>query len=330
MYYPHYIKVHELVGLQQPVTKSHDEMLFIIVHQSHELWFKQIIHELKWVTRCLAQEEIDDNGEDVGLIVHRLERIVGIWRLLVYHIDVLETMTPLDFLDFRSHIVPASGFQSYQFRVIEARMGLRFNDRHAGDFYKGKFAPNEVEEIRDAEESTSLLQGVNEWLERTPFVPDGFWDNYRKIYEKSLEDNEREVKMKSIDGIINGEIGDSKFSPASLRSSLFIMLYRDYPILQFPYRLINSLIDIDEQMTMWRHRHISMVRRMIGTRVGTGGSIGGDYLEDAMKKHIVFNELTQMASYLVERSVRPPLPDSASLGFAHKYSMVNNAKQTKT
>src|SRR6267142_501937 len=141
-YYGTYLAVDKLLELQKPRSLvdgkllAHDEMLFIIVHQTYELWFKQILHELHASCEVLKQPSADDNGPDMNVLVHRLKRIVEIWKLLNHQVDVLETMTPLDFLDFRSSLEGASGFQFIQFRQIEAILGLRMENRFRPEYYK--------------------------------------------------------------------------------------------------------------------------------------------------------------------------------------------------
>src|SRR5262245_32888678 len=132
VYYADYLKLDTLLSAQVPESArhgaaAHDEMLFIIVHQAYELWFRQILHELDRIQHDFESETVAD--ESLGRIVHGLDRINEILKLLVQQLDVLETMTPLDFLDFRDLLSPASGFQSVQFRSIEIRLGLRGEDR---------------------------------------------------------------------------------------------------------------------------------------------------------------------------------------------------------
>ena len=169
-YYGSYLAVDKLLSLQAPLSliegklHAHDEMLFIIVHQTYELWFKQILHELNACCAVLQKPSADD------VVVHRLKRIVEIWKLLNQQVDVLETMTPLDFLDFRSSLEGASGFQSTQFRQIEATLGLRMENRFRPDYYKhteiGGFNPADYQTIVEAEKGTSLLRLVEQWLRR--------------------------------------------------------------------------------------------------------------------------------------------------------------------
>src|ERR1700682_3341680 len=187
-YYGSYLAVDKLLALQAPLSliegklHAHDEMLFIIVHQTYELWFKQILHELQACCEVLQQPSADDNGPDMNVVVHRLKRIVEIWKLLNHQVDVLETMTPLDFLDFRSSLEGASGFQSTQFRQIEATLGLRMENRFRPDYYKhtemGGFNEADYQTIVEAEQGTSLLRLVERWLRRMPFFDDSFWDDW--------------------------------------------------------------------------------------------------------------------------------------------------------
>jgi tryptophan 2,3-dioxygenase len=141
-YYGDYLGIERLLELQKPLSLksdkliAHDEMLFIIIHQAYELWFKQILHEITACKEVLSQPAADDNGPDMNLVVHRLKRVVEIWKLLNHQVDVLETMTPLDFLEFRELLHGASGFQSKQFRKIEASLGLKIENRFRPDYYK--------------------------------------------------------------------------------------------------------------------------------------------------------------------------------------------------
>ena len=346
-YYGTYLAVDKLLGLQAPLSlvegklHAHDEMLFIIVHQSYELWFKQILHELHACCEVLQKPAADDNGPDMNVLVHRLKRIVEIWKLLNHQVDVLETMTPLDFLDFRSSLEGASGFQSIQFRQIEATLGLRMENRFRPDYYKhtdtGGFSKEDYNTIVEAEETTTLLQLVQQWLSRMPFFDNSFWTDweapaqcregastqttrdantvqsrfwkcYRKIYDASLSDRDekKDLLNKFDETFFKNGAGD--FSAVSLRAALFIMLYRDEPLFRLPFALLNALIEIDEQLGNFRYRHLQMVRRMIGTRIGTGGSSGEQYLQGAVNKNYIYKELAGIITYLIERRNLPQLP----------------------
>ena len=342
-YYGSYLAVDKLLGLQAPLSlvegklHAHDEMLFIIVHQTYELWFKQILHELHACCEVLQQPSaVDDNGPAKNVVVHRLKRIVEIWKLLNHQVDVLETMTPLDFLDFRSSLEGASGFQSTQFRQIEATLGLRMENRFRPGYYKhtemGGFNPEDYRTIVEAEKTTTLLQLVEQWLVRMPFFQKSFWEDwddsskgdapaepttnqssfwnrYRKLYEASLSDRDEKADLLGKFDETFFKTGAGDFSPVSLRAALFIMLYRDEPLFRLPFALLNTLIEIDEQIGNFRYRHLQMVRRMIGTRIGTGGSSGEQYLQGAVNKNYVFKELAGIITFLIERRNLPQLPE---------------------
>ena len=336
-YYGDYLAIDQLLQLQKPLSLregkliAHDEMLFIIIHQAYELWFKQILHEIDACGEVLSKPAADDDGPDMSVVVHRLKRIVEIWKLLNHQVDVLETMTPLDFLEFRELLHGASGFQSKQFREIEAALGLRMENRYRPEYYKhtdlGGFEVKDFEEITEFEKRPSVLQMVERWLARAPFFDDSywsewdeagldagddgwplFWRRYRTLYERSLSerDDKPDLLGKFDDIFFNTGWGD--LSPAALRSALFIMLYRDEPLFRLPFALLNALIEIDEQLATWRYRHLQMVRRMIGTRVGTGGSSGEHYLQGAVNKNYIFKELAGVITFLIERRNLPTLP----------------------
>ncbi len=354
LYYGGYLQLDKVLDAQYPVSfekgnePAHDEMLFIVIHQAYELWFKQILFELDYAMQIFSQERINDNSEDLNLVRHRLHRITSIMQLLNQQVNILDTMTPLDFLEFRNLLTPSSGFQSKQFRLIEARMGLQLEKRHQKEYYKrtneGGFSKADYENISATEEQKSLLQLVNNWLERMPFFREDYWqefpvsktDNvtqhsfwkvYRSIYQAGLTEREHPkihdfdyVFFEKEDGSLSPEQLDglrSNFSPTALRAALFIMLYRDFPVFQTSYQILDSLIEIDHLMSNWRHKHLIMVRRMIGMRVGTGNTSGAGYLEGAMSKHYVYRDLSGLSTYLIERKKLPKLPDELirNLGF---------------
>jgi tryptophan 2,3-dioxygenase len=329
VHYGDYLQLEKILDAQDPESlrtgkPAHDEMLFIVIHQAYELWFKQLLYETNSVIDIM-REPMNDNSPELQTVVHRLGRCGTILKVLVHQIDVMETMTPMDFLDFRDMLRPASGFQSWQFKVLEARLGLKYENRHGQQYYISQLRPPEIEIIRQAEKDNSLLELVNKWLERMPFDPgEAFWSDYRHRYQESLADNEHS-NLPFFEKIFFGAYSpdgpsaeNRQLSPAASRAALFIMLYRGYPILQLPFQVLNQLLDIDEQLSTWRYRHMNMVQRMIGTRVGTGGSTGKDYLSAAMLKHHVFREVAALTSFLIERRRLPPLDAEMEkrLGFA--------------
>ncbi len=332
MYYNDYLELEKILNSQHPasfekgVEFAHDEMLFIIIHQTYELWFKQLLFEVESAIEIMNQPAINDNTPQLQTVVHRLSRVVTILKVLVHQVDILETMTPMDFLDFRNLLRPASGFQSWQFKTLEATLGLKFEDRHGQEHYTSQLQKGQIDIIKKAESNKSLITVVNEWLERMPFFDsmdnwNGFntmqqeegihpyWTTYREVYKNSLAEAEHN-NLEAFNGIFIEGKESGQLSAKASRAALFIMLYRGYPIMHLPFHLLNNLLEIDEEMSTWRYRHINMVSRMIGTRIGTGGSSGKDYLRAALDKHYIFREFARLSSFLIERSKLPVLPDS--------------------
>ena len=324
VYYADYLQLNKIIHAQDPESfrkgqvPAHDEMLFIIIHQAYELWFKQILFETDSVIAILNKPSLSDNSPEMQTVVHRLQRVVTILKVLVQQIDIMETMTPMDFLDFRDMLRPASGFQSFQFKVLEAKLGLKFDQRHGQSYYTSQLKEQDISIIKEAEKDRSLLELINAWLERMPFMTEPIWADYEQRYVKSLDEAEKinaETFKTVFDSI--GTEGERQFSPKACRAALFIMLYRGYPMLELPFQLLDILLEIDNQLGNWRYRHINMVQRMIGSRIGTGGSSGAGYLKAAMDKHYIFKELAQLNSFLIDRRKLPVLPAELTekLGF---------------
>ena len=146
VYYPDYLQLEKILGAQElesdkAGTHAHDEMLFIIIHQAYELWFKQVLYEVGSVMEIFKHNKVDDNGGELNIAVHRLQRVKTILDVLVHQWEIIETMTPLDFLDFRDRLRPASGFQSMQFKILEARLGLRMEARFGKQYYTTNMTP---------------------------------------------------------------------------------------------------------------------------------------------------------------------------------------------
>src|ERR687885_788676 len=149
LHYDDYLELDKILNAQHPESakhnlSAHDEMLFIIIHQTYELWFKQLHHEADSILEIMRKPSLNDNSPELQTVVHRLNRMAVILRLLVHQIDVLETMTPMDFLDFRDRLQPASGFQSWQFKLLEANLGLKFEHRHGQEYYTAQLRPAHV------------------------------------------------------------------------------------------------------------------------------------------------------------------------------------------
>ena len=224
----------------------------------------------------------------------------------------------MDFLDFRDMLRPASGFQSYQFKVLEAKLGLKYEQRHGQNYYISQLKEKDIAIIKEAESSKSVIELINAWLERMPFITDNFWKNYQQVYVSSLAEAEKN-NAAGFETVFNTAAADDERSltPKACRSALFIMLYHGYPMMELPFQLLDTLLEIDNQLGNWRYRHINMVQRMIGSRIGTGGSTGAGYLKAAMDKHYIFKELGQLNSFLVDRKKLPVLEKEvgAKLGY---------------
>ncbi|MFN7727783.1 MAG: tryptophan 2,3-dioxygenase family protein [Bdellovibrio sp.] len=345
VHYHDYLGIDALLGSQKRRSEdygnpAHDEMLFIIVHQAYELWFKQVLFELDSVLETFSSTQVDE--KKMGRAVARLERVRDIITHTIGQIDILETMTPMDFLDFRDYLYPASGFQSFQWRMIETKLGLQADSRLAyseSPFWKS-LHPTQQASMKTILGQKSLFELLEAWLERTPFLSDpgfDFWNSYEASVVKvlaadedvvranpRLNDADKEKTLKGIEvtrqtylNLFNPEKykelqaqGLVRFSAKALQGALFIQIYRDEPILQLPFRLLSCLIDLDEKMTEWRYRHALMAQRMLGKKIGTGGSSGHEYLKSATEKHKIFSDLVNLASFMIPHSQIPELPES--------------------
>jgi tryptophan 2,3-dioxygenase len=355
MNYHDYLQIDTLLSAQKLESAdhgkvAHDEMLFIIVHQVYELWFKQIVTEIDSVNNIFAQTQVDEKLMD--LIVARLQRVVQIQKLLIDQVSIIETMTPLDFLEFRDLLIPASGFQSQQFRLIENKLGLeranrlKFNQNE----YDQALKPDQRPAVIKAEGEPHLFALVERWLERTPFLKMqgfDFWQIYQQTVEQSLRvdleiisqnPNLTPEDRKRNEMIVNGTLnsfrslfdekayneakarGEWRLSYKAVHAALLIELYRDQPALQLPFRLLTALKDMDEGFTTWRHRHALMTKRMLGAKVGTGGSSGFEYLKNATDQHKIFQDFFQLTTFFVPRSKLPKLPHGIERELNFHYS----------
>jgi len=348
--YSEYLKLKELLNCQKRKSEeinrpAHDEMLFIIVHQAYELWFKQILFEFNSIIDLFQAERIDERN--IGLVNARLDRVIRIQYLLVNQLSIIESMTPLDFLEFRDLLIPASGFQSQQFREIENKMGLRNSDRVS--FVGGPLLFKKTTGS-STDERDSLFYLLDRWLKRTPFLKFqdfDFLNSYRTAVQEMLEKDKEIIQenqtlspegkekqleslqatQQSFDSLLNKEKyekllkeGRRRLSYESYLAALLIFLYRDRPLLQQPYQLLTQLIDIDEHWTTWRYRHALMVHRMIGTKIGTGGSSGHEYLKMSAERHKVFVDLYDISTFLIPRSSLPKLPEAVEKNLNFVYS----------
>jgi tryptophan 2,3-dioxygenase len=235
--YGTYLEVAKLLDLQKALSQEHDELLFIVAHQVYELWFKVVLFELE-----AARDRID--AGDIFFARHYLQRVRVIERLLVEQLEVLETMSPQDFVAFRSQLAPASGFQSVQFREIEFLSGLK--------------EPKYLARIEATPEEMARLR--------------------RRLDEPSLDDAFRSLV-------------ERRGSPP------LVDIFRDRERYGDLFDLCEALLDHDEAFAHWRARHVLMVERQIGSKTGTGGSSGAEYLRTTLGKRF-FPELWNVRSLL--------------------------------
>ena len=344
VYYSDYLQLDKVLGAQSLQSEkyaqpAHDEMLFIVVHQAYELWFKQVLHELRSVLSIFRAEHVAD--ESLMTVVHRLSRVGKIQQLLNQQIGVLETMTPQDFLEFRDYLVPASGFQSIQFKELEISLGLKRDTRIPFDqqsFYN-RINQSDRDYLADLEQQPSLFECVDDWLARMPFLDMdnfAFAEHFKNAIEESLAKDEAilrandllsgdelEAELKELDSsrqnfaaLFDARLyqemqseGRVRLSQRALQGALFINLYREEPVFNLPFQVLTCLADMDDNMTIWRYRHAMMVQRMLGSKIGTGGSSGHDYLRKTTERNRIFTDLLNMSTYLLPKSALPALPD---------------------
>jgi tryptophan 2,3-dioxygenase len=235
--YSSYLALDEILTAQRPRTEEHDEMLFIVVHQVYELWFKELLHEFAHLQRRLE-------AGDTAHSLHTLKRILTILKVAVSQIDVLETMTPRQFISFRDRLESGSGFQSVQFRQIEAVLGRRDPGMLAA--YDADSPPAAA--IRAAMERRSLYDSFLVYLAGRGYpVPSSVLSRDVRVAG--------EASIAVQDALMNvyGDDGE-------------------------PSQVAERLVDVDEAIQEWRYRHVKMVERTIGDKQGTGGSRGAEYL----------------------------------------------------
>jgi tryptophan 2,3-dioxygenase len=237
--YAKYLKIDELLTLQCPVSDGpeHDETLFIIIHQVYELWFKEMLHETDYLVKLL------DRG-DVARSLHTLKRILTILKVVVAQVDVLETMTPLEFLSFRHRLDTASGLQSYQFRELEFVIGQK-NPKVLARYAEGSAERKRLE---------ARLAAPTVWDAFVHYLQ-------REGHAVPASQTERDHA-----------------SPIEADEAMQEVLIKVYRSQSMTAELCERLVDLDEGLQEWRYRHVKMVERTIGAKMGTGGSSGALYL----------------------------------------------------
>ena len=243
--YSSYLKIDELLRLQQPLSDGpeHDEMLFIVIHQVYELWFRQMLHELDYLQTLLV-------ARDTPRALHTFKRVLTILKVNVAQIDILETMTPLEFLSFRARLDSGSGFQSYQFRAFECVLGVK--QPAALDRYEAG--------------SAARLE-----LERRLAAPT-LWDAFLRYLAAAGHPVPAESLARDVT------------APITASEPLQKVLLEVYRNDAEARTVCERLVDLDEGVQEWRYRHVKMVQRTIGTRRGTGGSDGAAYLKTTLDR----------------------------------------------
>lgn len=341
--YGRYLHLDKILGSQQCQSENphngtvvHDEMLFVITHQAFELWFKQILFEMKSIAEIFRVERIEERN--MLIVISRLNRIIEIIKLLNSQFSVLETMTAREFYDFRSYLQDASGFQSLQFRLLEIRLGVNEETRilPKGKHYADSFVKEDRKQLDEAHKDKSLFDLVNKWLERTPGTEsDGFnffgkfrstvesmveamrveaveckdtarkstlmerYESTKKLFSSVLEEDEYNKLRKR---------HDRRLTYKAMQGALMIFTYNEEPRFHVPYQILQTLMDLDSQFSKFRFNHACMVQKMIGSGSGTYGSSGYQYLRSTCgDRYKVFVDFAKLSSYLIPRERIPPL-----------------------
>jgi tryptophan 2,3-dioxygenase len=248
--YISYLKIDELLELQKPESTGpeHDEMLFIIIHQTYELWFKQLLHEAKEL-----QKQLEAGNTHKALAL--LGRMRTIMKTCVGQVDILETMTPLQFNSFRGFLQSSSGFQSAQFREFEAILGRR---DQAGAGADKKTGMGMAEHLI---EGSPARKAVEDAMQRN-----SIWDSAMHYFKKQGHKVPKKLLKRNV---------SEQYLPNEELQEVLLKLHHKDPDAA---AICERLMDLDEGIQEWRYRHVKMVERTIGRKMGTGGSPGVDYL----------------------------------------------------
>jgi tryptophan 2,3-dioxygenase len=322
-------------------SPSPDELHFIIVHQTYELWFKLVLTQLRLARDHLAAPHLPE--ERVPFVVHHLGRVNAILRLCVDQFAVMETLPPQDFLEFRDKLTPSSGFQSFQLREVEMLLGLTSERRikYAGtdpiEHIRSQATTDSgravVAQLEATMAEVSLRDALVSWLQRTPIMgsspgqpgDEAVVEAFLHAYFERVEAHQREggvalvkvlggadedkiharVEM-ALSGVRSFLLPEGKEERRARAALVFIESYRHLPLLAWPRLLLDTVVELEEQMVLFRHRHARMVERTIGRRVGSGGSSGVEYL-DQTTAYRIFPELWNVRTCLLPRERLPEL-----------------------
>ncbi len=352
--YGPYLRIDELLACQKPPAFErgfssgeyrelihHDEMLFIVIHQAFELWFKQLLHDLGLARDLLGQPEKPESErkvaeEQVPQITELLGRSNEILRLLTDQFTILETLPTTHFLAFRDQLLPASGFQSVQFREFEILGGLKDEDRiqGIGTDYERLLSKEELARLERRRSEMTLKEAAFAWLARTPVAK--IFPDFSRVFQDAYLGYHRDMEAFHSR---NPNLGSEARKAASERleadrerlrayledhdpavcraheAFLLITSYRDESLLRWPYVLLDSVIEFESRVRLFRARHVRAVERIIGARVGTGGSAGVDYLDEVARTYKIFGDLLEGRTHILDPGRLPPIPDSELLSF---------------
>ena len=321
--YSKYLHLPELLSLSYPINpNADDEPLFIAVHQTHELWFKQILKDLESVRDYIYESVEQSSSNRLLRVSELLSRCKMIVKLTKESLAVLETMTPMEFLDFRKFLSPASGFQSRQFRELEILLGLPLEGRKIGgvSWLEGKLDIDDRESVRERGQQYSISKALEKWLEHDSdriaklTLDQWTWESEYKrsidllaendstvddIYNSLFDENEHQTLISN---------GYRKWSRKAILHCLFIYQYRNLGAFQVPYTVLQSALELEDALVEWRQRHASMAQRMIGSRKGTGSTSGSEYLHMAASLNKVFIDLRGLSLYMLSREDLPIIP----------------------
>lgn len=354
-----YIRVEDLLSLQAGFEDADsrvadDEVLFIVVHQIYELWFKLVLRELEAARDLFNQNPVPDI--ELATAVRKIRRVTVIFEQAQHHFRVMETLTTRDYLAFRDRLIPASGFQSAQLREIEILLGLDDSARIAlgpkgyrDALLDDKGSPSPAAKRVEARLASgpSLRAVLYAWLARTPI--DGsaseasalaflerFLDAYRDEARSRLANVEAQLTDPAeLARVRERHEGDARQAEAFLLATddpaldeverarrrhvraaiVFLESYRELPRLAWAREVVDAILEMEQAMLVWRQRHARMVERVIGRRTGTGGSAGVDYLDQTALRYRVFGDLWAVRTLLVKQSRLPPLEHESDYRF---------------
>jgi tryptophan 2,3-dioxygenase len=257
--YAEYLGLDELLACQRPRSDRHDEMLFIVIHQTKELWLKEIIHDVGLAQRLIRAGDLEPAYKS-------LARVSRIWTVMTLSWDILATMTPADYLSFRGELGTSSGFQSNQFRTLEYTLGLK--DDSFLRFHENR--PQALAQLKTALESPSLYD-----------------DALKQLAARGLP---------VPDAVLNRDVSQP-YTPSNEVEDAWLEVYRNTEKYWELYQLAEKLVDLDDALLTWRHKHVITVERIIGRKRGTGGTEGVGYLSKTLERRC-FPELWSLRTRL--------------------------------